>query len=330
MRPFDRFTLSLLLLLLPALLSGQAAGNVRYQGQPTPTADPLPQAGIDHRGHHFVVRALMNVPTTAQVAIFNIVQVGEDAAEANALMDARLQGLIDDLKALGMDPADLFVDMITQVPIFEYVAEKKRFSKTYNEVPAGIELQKNLHIRFRDGNLLDDIVKLAALHEIYDLVKVDYFFDQQEAVLDKLRLLAMKQLEKQVQVREQLGVRYDSARRTAAEAHTLIYPLDRYRSYEGFGSSSLANLRRQDGVTQIRKPQTLYYDQVRYQDYDIVLNPELLEPCVQVSYVLEAYYFLAEKVAPEVKTEVVREVEYRLLTPDGKVQTLHIQRSPAE
>ncbi|RMG65891.1 MAG: SIMPL domain-containing protein, partial [Bacteroidetes bacterium] len=300
------------------------------QGQPLPSSDPLPQAGIDHRGHHFVVRALMNVPTSSQVAIFNIIQVGEDAAEANALMDERLQGLIADLGQLGFAPADLFVDMITQVPIFEYVVEKKRFSKTYNEVPAGIELQKNLHIRFRDGNLLDDIVKLAALHEIYDLVKVDYFFDGQEAVLDTLRGLAMRQIEKRVDVRQQLGVRYDSTRRTAAESHTLIYPLDRYRSYQGFGSSALENLRQRDGVTQIRKPQTLYYDQVRYEDYDIVLNPEMLEPCVQVSYVLEAYYYLEEKVAPEVKTEVVREVEYRLLTPEGKLQTLHLQRYPPE
>jgi len=44
------------------------------------------------------------------------------------------------------------------------------FSKTYTEVPKGFEMQKNLHIKFNDENLLDDIMTFAANNEIYDFI----------------------------------------------------------------------------------------------------------------------------------------------------------------
>jgi hypothetical protein len=70
---------------------------------------------------------------------------------------------------------DVFTDMLSFVPVYEIETTRKLFSKTYQEVPAGFEIQKNIHIKFTDARILDQLVTAAAKEEIYDLVKVDFF-----------------------------------------------------------------------------------------------------------------------------------------------------------
>ena len=66
--------------------------------------------------------------------------------------------------------------MISFVPVYQYETEKKVFNrKTYNEVPAGFELKKNIHIKFSDPEQLNEFISILSNYEIYDLVRVDYF-----------------------------------------------------------------------------------------------------------------------------------------------------------
>ena len=69
-------------------------------------------------------------------------------------------------------------------------------SDTLVEIPKGFELQKNVHIRYNDPSLLDRIVTAAARQEIYDIVKVDYFVKDPEAVYTQLRDATFKYLKK--------------------------------------------------------------------------------------------------------------------------------------
>ncbi|MFC3158756.1 hypothetical protein ACFOEQ_09630 [Chryseobacterium arachidis] len=77
--------------------------------------------------------------------------------------------------------------MISFVPVYQYNVEKKTSSKkTYNEVPAGFELKKNIHIKFTDPSQLNDFISILSKNEIYDLVRVDYFADSMENVRKEL------------------------------------------------------------------------------------------------------------------------------------------------
>jgi hypothetical protein len=63
--------------------------------------------------------------------------------------------------------------MIALVPIFE--KERKTSGKNYTQVPKGFEMQKNLHVRYKNAAQLDALFTVAAQCEIYYLIKVENF-----------------------------------------------------------------------------------------------------------------------------------------------------------
>ena len=137
---------------------------------------------IDENSMTFEVNGLFNRKADAYLAIFNMTQVGENASVANDLLNTRYQNFVNEVASAGVKAEDIFLDMVSQVPIYELEVTKKFFSKTYNEVPKGFELQKNIHVKFNKGEVLDKILTAAAKHEIYDLIKVDYFVENTSAV----------------------------------------------------------------------------------------------------------------------------------------------------
>ena len=110
----------------------------------------------------FSVNVLMNRKADSYLAIFNITQNAKTAKEVNQIVNTKITGFLSKLKALSITKDDVFTDIISLIPVYDYQIEKKLFSKTYTEVPKGFELQKNLHIRFSDENLLDDILTNAS------------------------------------------------------------------------------------------------------------------------------------------------------------------------
>jgi uncharacterized protein YggE len=325
--------LSALLLLLGAAALAQASGNYNYsqqvnawkqQAAPNHQQPQAAQAKLAESGNviMFEVRALKNVPADSQMAIFNVTQIGKDAAEAEALTSGRIGAVIKGLIALGVPERDIFVDMVSQVPQYEMEVTRKVFSKNYNEVPAGIELQKNIHVRYRDGKLLDKIVALAAQQEIYDLVKVEYFVHNTSAVYEELRKAAFDNLALKLQHHKALGVRLDSALVASSEDVAVEYPSAAYDAYQGYGSSSVEVAKKQTGLTQVRKPSTLFFNHLSYDDFDIVLNPSFVEPPVQFTYHLVVRYQLPPAKPVE---KVVTKREVIVVTPNGTTMPIKIE-----
>ena len=132
--------------------------NTRKSGVTNPNLEPSFPFGTNIM--EFKATALYNAKADAYTAIFNVVQLGETAQESDDRMNARLSSFINALVQAGVKREDIFVDMITFLPIYEYKEGEKRLfsSKTFSEVPAGFELQKNIHIKFAEGSTLDRVV----------------------------------------------------------------------------------------------------------------------------------------------------------------------------
>lgn len=261
--------------------------------------------------------ALINVKADSYLAIFNLTQVGETAQDADAQINKRASAFIEALKTLGIQPANVYSDMIYLIPIFEYETEKRLFSKTYNEVPKGFEMQKNLHIRFKKSDLVDDIVTLAAASEIYDLVTVEYFVKDCEAYYDTIRTQAADFIAKNAVRLKKVGLNLDNEFRTVAENSAVVYPESQYSDYESFVSQSL-DAAKNKTVTTMRKPKTVAYNKLSYNDFDIVLHPEFLEPVVQYTYKLQVKYTLnKEKLEPK--------NNYFIVDPAGNMKQLQIK-----
>ena len=243
--------------------------------------------------------ALMNVKADSYLAIFNLTQVAPSAKDADDLIAKRIAAFTEGLKSLGIQSTDVYSDMIYLIPIFEFEVEKKLFSKTYNEVPKGFEMQKNIHIRFKRSEIIDDIVTLAASNEIYDLVTVEYFVKDSQLAYDSLRLRAVNFIAKNANRFEKIGLKLDGEFRVVVEKTGVVYPESQYSDYEAFVSQSL-DAAKDKTVTTIRKPKTVAYNKLPYDEFDIVINPEFLEPVVQYTYKLQVKYTLnKEKLEPK-------------------------------
>lgn len=300
----------------------QAHTNVNFNAQ----YRSLPRAAtiLDGNRLEISVNALLNQKADSYTAIFNVVQVGKTADETNSLLNARLDALLASLKSLGILEEDIYVDMVNFVPKYEYDWSKKLFSpKTYTETPKGFELQKNIHVRYTVPALLDRIVTAAARQEIYDIVKVDYNVKDPQKHYAQLREAAfeyLNQIKKQYLV---IGTRLDSAYAITAENAWVAYPLNRYQSYQAYASQRLDDT--ESGSSKVYKADkttSRFYNAVPSNDYDIVINPEILEPAVQFSYNLLVRFTLPER-KPAEKTVVKK--EFVLVTPTGEVKSLKIE-----
>jgi uncharacterized protein YggE len=299
---------------------GRAQSNAFFQSRAVPRAAVLK----DDNTLEISINALSNQKAESYTAIFSILQTGKTADETNGLLNQRLDAFVTELKGLGVGAGDVYVDMVNFLPKYEYDISKKIFSKkTYTEIPKGFELQKNVHIRYRNNALLDKIVTAAARQEIFDIVKVDYFVSNSQKIYSQLRETAFQYLAEIKKQYRSIGIQLDSAYLITAENAWVAYPINRYESYQAFSAQSLDQGEKMSSIINAAdKPIARFYNAVQADDYDIVINPEILEPAVQYSYNLLLRFTLPER-KPAVKVELKK--EFVLVTPTGEVKTLKIE-----
>lgn len=300
----------------------QALGNLWYEADSRmyfQQAEQPVKASVVGNQLILEVNAMMNVRAESYLAIFHLMQLGQTAEEADSLMNGRIGRFIARLKKDGVKENDVFSDMLSFVPVYELEEQRKLFSRTYQEVPAGFEIQKNIHVRFSDARILDKLVTAAAKEEIYDLVKVDYFVHHQSEAYDTLRMFATRLLEKKLENFGKLGLKVEKGKRMAAEKNGAYFPLDRYAQYQMRSSASLNSRRKDQVIRDVRKPKSYFYNKVPYGQFDIVLHAEITEPPVQYTYNLT----LVCELPDDVKEKEVKEViKYIWLNEKGDAKTI--------
>jgi len=250
----------------------------------------------------------MNVKASSYVVLLGVSQAAETIDSCQRMMNERINNFIAQLTKSSVKKEDIFVDFVSQVPVFEYSIEKKIFSKKYNEIPSGFELKKNIHIAYKKNETLDEIVTSAAKSEIYDIIKVDYIVSNMQAVYDSLRDASIKLLNQKTEDYKKVGIKFNPKFQVMGEDVQSIYPIERYRSYTAYNNSSLQALKK-SGVSSTAisyqpKNATLYYDKLPYNNYDIVINPNVIEPVAQFTYNLKVRYTYKDDYAPKEKTAV--------------------------
>lgn len=337
--------LSLLIILSSyAICSAQASGNINYSNNNNAANRANGNSNYNHGtvttiNNAFAkarwisddilvidVDAIANKKADTYLAIFNVQQMGKTAEEADDLLNERYDIFLAEAKRLGIDQKEIYMDMISFVPIYEYEVEKKVFKKNFVEKPKGFEIQQNIHVRFKDGNLISKLVTAAAKSEIYDLVKVDYFVDNTHKVFQDLRSKAVAYINKGVKTFEGLDIQLDSVYRMVTENQGMAFPIERYTSYQAFCSSSIDKKH----VTTARKATTMYYEKIPYNQFEIVDGADMLEPAVQFTYNLQIRFMVNRPLypkanLPKVITKTVKSKDLIWLTPDGKLQQVPVQ-----
>ena len=266
------------------------------------------------------VKALQNVKAVTYTAVFNLSQIGQTAEEANRLINERIDGVRTKLKSQGILEKNIIIDVISFVPNYEVEVQKKLFSKTYTEVPSGFELQQNIHIQFSSTNQFEDILTACAQSEIYNLVKVDYFIENIAEVYKNLQTQLLKLIEEKKAYYKLLGFNLDNYDVYIADDKYCYFPKDFYRSYQAFNSTSFEALKKDKGVTTVKKQTSYYYEPLSYQNYDVVINPAILEPVIQIGMNIKLQFNPKPKedlTKPVAKTELVH--KYYVVSPNGTI-----------
>ncbi len=310
----------------------QIAGNILYSegtsniGAHAGVPQIIQQKAYFNNPNEIVmeVNAMYNAVANSYLAIFHLAQVGNTAREADSLMNSRITLFKKAMSSLKMKDEDFVVDMLSMLPVYEIEVAKKAFSKTYTEVPAGFEIQKNLHIHFYNTQDLDKIITAAAMNEIYDLIKVEYFVQNQDLIYDTLRKTASALIQKRIKQYQDLGVAMEGQWTLAADQTGVYFPLDRYTSYTSNAVVSLEAAKKKGTVTQMKRPTSFYYNKIPYTGYDIVVNPEMVEPAVQYTYNIQVKFVMEKKpIAPkEPIKEIKTEFKYIMVTPQGEIKEL--------
>ncbi|MFD1602063.1 SIMPL domain-containing protein [Flavobacterium artemisiae] len=308
-------------LLISPFMIGQVSGNVNYQNK-YQTNNTIDVNFPSHEGIVASVKGLANVKADSYTAIFSTTQTGKTTKEVNELIDQRITKSLTEIKL--NKGVETFVDMISFVPVYEYEVEKKVFNrKTYNEVPVGFELKKNIHIKFSDPNQLNDFISILSNYEIYDLVRVDYFSNALETIkkemMNKAKLLIQEKIKNYELL---LGETFANAEKRIADDFVVNLPVEMYNSYEAYNSSSL-NLKKSANVNQTNKSTTLYYQPVFNKEFDFIINPAVLEPVIQVQYEVKIFINREKEKKQTAKTDR----EYILVTPNGDLKPINVNSS---
>lgn len=306
-----------LTLLFSSFIMAQASGNINYQHQQSYNNNTIDINFPSNTDIIVSVKGLANIKADAYTAIFSITQTGKTTKEVDELMDQRITQSLNEIKL--KKGVETFVDMISFVPVYEYETEKKVFNrKTYNEVPAGFELKKNIHIKFADPAQLNEFISILSNYEIYDLVRVDYFSTELETVKKEMMTKAKLLVQEKVKnYQELLGETFTNAEKKITDDYIVSLPVEMYKSYEAYNSSSL-NLKKAANINQLNKSITLYYQPVLDKNFDFVINPAVLEPVIQIQYQVKIAITREKK--PSSKTDK----EFILVTPNGDLKTLNM------
>lgn len=270
------------------------------------------------------VKVLNNVIADSFTAVFNMVQIGETSEETNNLMQERVNKVKSELLSKGILEKDIVIDVISFVPVYETVIEKKLFSKKYNEVPKGFELQQNLHIKFTKVNQFEKILSACANNEIYNLVKVDYFIDDIQAVYTNLRTEILKILEEKKQFYNDLGFDLEAYTPTIADTKYCYFPREFYKSYQAFNSISLEALKKKKGILTAKKQTSYYYDPISFKDYDMVMNSSIVEPVIQIGMEIKLQYAPKPKEQKPVEKETIKN-KYFIISDDGAINVKELK-----
>lgn len=303
--------LTIFCLILVQVVFAQVSGSINYR-EPIKYSDInfdiLPPSKDETS---IQVKGLANVKADQYVAIFTVTQIAETTDEVNKLLDSRLNSSVNRLQA--NKTLEFYVDMISFVPVYQYDVQRKIFSKkTYNEVPTGFELKKNLHVKFKNPSQLNEIMSVLSQNEIYDLVRVDYFMENMDVIKKELASKAKTQLQEKIKNYESImGIAFPNANKNLNEGYKVVLPTEMYKTYEAYNSSTLA-LTKFANVNQANKSTSMFYQPILDKEFDFVVNPVVLEPVIHVMY--------------EIKMTITKDKKenssYQLITPNGEIRKL--------
>lgn len=269
-----------------AQISGnQIYGNNSYNGSNYNQSNLPNNAVVSINDNHLTVtvKLLQNKKADGFVITLGLNEEDETVSGCSKKINARIDGFINKIKTLGIKKENVYIDFISQTKIYDFEVS----GLNSEQVDKGFEIKKNIIITTSNVNSLEKLIALASDFEIHDVIKVDYFNSDTNAIHNALFDEALVLAEaKKIRYMKSFGKRIVGTP-NATEEFATVFPETQYKTYQAFETAEIQTNynNRSPYLKKIaRKNKTFYYDGISSAGFDKVINPNQTE--VGIQYVL--------------------------------------------
>ena len=286
-----KWKLIIALLLLNVLsVSAQISGNQvygknNYNGN-NYNQETLPnnsKVSINDNVLSVSVKILLNKKADGFVMTLGLNEEDETVAGCSKKITARITGFIEKMKSLGVKKENVYIDFISQTKIYDFEVN----GMNSEQIEKGFEIKKNIIVSTSNVTSLEKIIALASDFEIHDVIKVEYYNNETDAIHNSLFDEALVLAEaKKIRYMKAFGKRIIGTP-TATEEFATVFPKTQYNTYQAFETAEIQTNynNRSPYLKKIaRKNKTFYYDGISSAGFDKVINPNQTE--VGIQYVL--------------------------------------------
>lgn len=269
-----------------AQISGnQIYGNNSYNGNNYNQSNLPNNAVVSINDNHLTVtvKLLQNKKADGFVITLGLNEEDETVSGCSKKINARIDGFVNKMKTLGIKKENVYIDFISQTKIYDFEVS----GLNSEQVDKGFEIKKNIIITTSNVNSLEKLIALASDFEIHDVIKVDYFNSDTNAIHNALFDEALVLAEaKKIRYMKSFGKRIVGTP-NATEEFATVFPETQYKTYQAFETAEIQTNynNRSPYLKKIaRKNKTFYYDGISSAGFDKVINPNQTE--VGIQYVL--------------------------------------------
>ena len=292
-----KWKLIIALLLLNVLsVSGQISGNQvygknNYNGN-NYNQESLPnnsKVSINDNVLSVSVKILLNKKADGFVMTLGLNEEDETVAGCSKKITARITGFIEKMKSVGVKKENVYIDFISQTKIYDFDVN----GMNSEQIEKGFEIKKNIIITTSNANSLEKLIALASDFEIHDVIKVEYYNNETDAIHNSLFDEALVLAEaKKIRYMKAFGKRIIGTP-TATEEFATVFPKTQYNTYQAFETAEIQTNynNRSPYLKKIaRKNKTFYYDGISSAGFDKVINPNQTEVGIQYVMTITMHY----------------------------------------
>lgn len=290
-----RLIIALLLLnvlSVSAQISGnQVYGKNNYNGN-NYNQESLPnnsKVSINDNVLSVSVKILLNKKADGFVMTLGLNEEDETVAGCSKKITARITGFIEKMKSLGVKKENVYIDFISQTKIYDFEVN----GMNSEQIEKGFEIKKNIIVSTSNVNSLEKIIALASDFEIHDVIKVEYYNNETDAIHNSLFDEALVLAEaKKIRYMKAFGKRIIGTP-NATEEFATVFPKTQYNTYQAFETAEIQTNynNRSPYLKKIaRKNKTFYYDGISSAGFDKVINPNQTEVGIQYVMTITMHY----------------------------------------
>ncbi len=254
------------------------------------------------------IKAIANQQASSFVATFQVAQFGATAAQAEKLLADRCKPFFNELQKPAIQANEYFVDFLDIRPIFKdsFFTPKKGEKQFLGKLKCGVEIRQNIRISYDNSAQLAKIALAAAQYDIYNLLNVEFRYAQSANIFANLRTQCENYFKKYAVTLEELGVNALDWERTIEEQKYVVAVDASYKNVETQNILANTNGFINNNLVKIEPIQTKFYQPLPVENFDIILNRDLLEPNMQFVCIFRVHFIVPNQHNKvELKNEIV-------------------------